>query len=158
MAISVVRRSLMIRFVRENIGLNALTRKQFINRHITDFANALYNADHNIRKTIVVVDGTYSYIEKSGNYKTLQQSYSVQFLEAGERQLPTERANEARIVTFQRWIVEAQNGHIKSIFHFLDGIIPKGHVLHLREFYLIAGTLINKYHNTLFSWREKLLN
>ncbi|KAL3287554.1 hypothetical protein HHI36_002022 [Cryptolaemus montrouzieri] len=31
----------------------------------------------NVPKAVVIVDGTYSYIEKSGNYRTLRQSYSV---------------------------------------------------------------------------------
>lgn len=71
-------------------------------------------------------------------------------MQLGERQLTTEEANKARIVTIQRWIVEARNGHIKSIFRFLDGIIPRAHVLHLRDFYLIAGAMINKYHELIF--------
>lgn len=58
-------------------------------------------------------------------------------------------ANAARLVTIQRWVVEARNGHIKSIFKFLDGIIHRAHVLHLRDFYLIAGGLINRYHDLI---------
>lgn len=76
MAISVVR-SLMIRFVPQHIGLNAITRQQFCEKHVTEFANELYNTDGNVRKAIVIVDGTYSYIEKSGNFRALRQSYSV---------------------------------------------------------------------------------
>lgn len=45
-------------------------------------------------------------------------------LPPGERQLNTEDANDSRIVTKSRWIVEARNGHIKSIFKFLQLMIP----------------------------------
>ena len=75
--ISAVRRSLYGRFVRENIDLAAITREQFIAQHVTPFANELYNDNPNEPKAVVCVDGTYSYIEKSGNYRSLRQSYSV---------------------------------------------------------------------------------
>ena len=75
--ISVVRRSLYQRFVQENIGLGAITREQYIARHVTPFANKLYNDHPDEAKAIVCIDGTYSYIEKSGNYRSLRQSYSV---------------------------------------------------------------------------------
>ena len=226
MLITRVRTSMMMRFVPENIGLQAITRAEYIAQHVTPFANALYNDNPDEPKAIAIVDGTYSYIEKSGNYRALRQSYSVhkgrhlvkpimvnapngyildiqgpyftdarnndasilihqfendindinewfqegdifivdrgyrdavQFLQnerynvhmppvnRGNQQLTTEMANRARMVTMQRWVVEARNGHEKSIYKFLDGLIPVAHVLHLREFYLICGSMINKY-------------
>lgn len=72
MAISIVRRSLMLRFVPQNIGLNSITRSEFCETHVTEFVNELYNNEPNIPKAIVIVDGTYSYIEKSGHYKCLR--------------------------------------------------------------------------------------
>ena len=197
MLISVVRRSMMIRFVPENIGLEAITRQQLIAEHVIPFANELYNDNPKALKAISIADGTYSYIEKSGNYRTMRQSYSVykgrhlvksvmmtapagyildihgpyfadgrnsdasilidqfgkdidninewfqngdiflvdrgyrdamQFLEnqrynvqmlpvieGNEHQLSTEMSNRARMVTMQRWVVEAGNGHVKTI-------------------------------------------
>ena len=38
MAISTVRESLMGRFVLENIGFGSITRQEFIENHVTDFA------------------------------------------------------------------------------------------------------------------------
>ena len=70
-------------------------------------------------------------------------------MEQNQRQLSTEMANRARMITMQRWVVEARNGHEKSIYRFVDGIIPRAHVLHLKEFYLIAGGLINRYRGPL---------
>lgn len=69
MAISTVRKSLMIRFVSQNIGLNAITREQYIQQHVTEFANTLYNEKENVRKVIACIDGTYSYIEIQAIFK-----------------------------------------------------------------------------------------
>lgn len=48
LAISSVRQSLMQRFVSTNIGLNAITRGDYVQRHVTDFANELYNPELHI--------------------------------------------------------------------------------------------------------------
>lgn len=77
MAITVVRQLLMKRFVPSNIGFAAITRQQYIERYVTDFTNALYNPEPNDRKAIAYIDGTYSKIEKSSNFRVLQQSYCV---------------------------------------------------------------------------------
>lgn len=45
-----------------------------------------------------------------------------------------------------RWIVEARNGHLQSIFKFFGKIINMQHAQNLNSFYLIAGALLNKYH------------
>ncbi|KAL3277915.1 hypothetical protein HHI36_013256 [Cryptolaemus montrouzieri] len=70
-------------------------------------------------------------------------------LVANQRQLKTEQANQARLITIQNWIVGSRNGHIKSVFKFLDGVIPRAHVLNLKDFYSITGVLINKYHEPI---------
>ncbi|KYN21785.1 hypothetical protein ALC57_05107 [Trachymyrmex cornetzi] len=71
------------------------------------------------------------------------------FLEKNQRQLTTEQANESRLVTKMRWVVEARNGHIKSIFKFLDKTIQIQHIPNLRDYYKIAGAIINRYHPPL---------
>lgn len=53
------------------------------------------------------------------------------------------------MITIQRWVVEARNGHIKNIFKFLNNIILTAHVVHLREFYMIAVAIINKYYSLI---------
>ncbi|CAB0030859.1 unnamed protein product, partial [Trichogramma brassicae] len=64
-------------------------------------------------------------------------------LQPGQRQLSTEDANTARIVTKTRWIVEARNGHIKTKFKYLDHD-TQVHVLpNIGDFYRIAGAIIN---------------
>lgn len=231
LAISTVRNSLMISFVPQNIGLGAITREQYIDRHVTEFANTLYNPDVANPTVIACIDGTYSFIEKSSNFKALRQSYSLHkgrhlikpalivapdgyildihgpyfsdarnndaamlrteferdagalrqwlgenailivdrgyrdilplldnlgidhkmpaFLQPNQRQLDTQEANDSRLITKSRWIIEARNGHIKSMFHFFKNTISLVHAIHLREFYLIAGAIINRYRQLI---------
>ncbi|XP_023311694.1 uncharacterized protein LOC111692151 [Anoplophora glabripennis] len=77
LAVGKVRTSLAMRFVPENIGTAAITREQFIARHVTPFANELYNNEPAVPKVIVVCDSTYAYIHKSSNFRILRQSYSL---------------------------------------------------------------------------------
>lgn len=65
------------------------------------------------------------------------------FLGPQQKQLFTEEANESRLVTKTRWIIETRNGHIKSMFKFFDHTIIMSHLHHLGEFYNIAGAIIN---------------
>lgn len=230
--IKIVRQSLLIRFVPQSIGYNAITRDDFINMHVTPFANELYNPNIDNRQAIVIVDASYTYMGKSSNFKSLRKSFSlhkkrhlvkpclivapdgyildihgpyfsdsrnndasilkVEFeenvagidqwfqvgdvflmdrgyrdsvpylqnkgmhckmpavLERGQRQLSTEAANESRIITKSRWIVEARNGHLKSIFKFFDGLLPMAHIIHLNDFLKIAGAIINRYHVNIY--------
>ena len=227
LAVAAIRQSLMLRFVPENIGLNAITRDQYIREHVTEFANVLYNPRPNNRVAITYIDGTYSYCHKSNNFRVLRQSFCRHkgrhlikpallvasdgyildihgpyfsdaqnndaamlqnewnndedlnnwfqegdvfvvdrgyrdiiptlenfglickmppLLEAGERQLSTEDANEARLITKTRWIVEARNGHLKSKFKYL-GNVQHIHILpNIGDFYRIAGAIINRYY------------
>ncbi|KAJ8685550.1 hypothetical protein QAD02_021343 [Eretmocerus hayati] len=225
LAMATARQSLMQRFVPTNIGFGSITREEFIQRHVTEFANVLYNPHPEEPQAILIIDGTYSYIFKSMNFRVLRQTYShhkgrhlakpalivgpdghivgVQdphfadarnndaamlredlgnedgpmrhwnragdiilvdrayrgiedlfeelglryhrpaFLEAGERQLSTQDANQSRIVTKMRWIVEARDGHIKSTCKFLNQMMQIQHIPHLGDFHRIAGAMIN---------------
>lgn len=77
LAISLVRKSLMLQFVPNNIGLYSITREDYIRNYVTPFSNVLYNPNLNESKAILIVDASYSYMEKSSNFKTLRQSFSV---------------------------------------------------------------------------------
>lgn len=46
-------------------------------------------------------------------------------------------------------IIEARNGYIKSMFKFFKNIILVVHAIHLRDFYLIAGAVINRYRQAI---------
>ncbi|CAB0042483.1 unnamed protein product [Trichogramma brassicae] len=75
LVIKEVRKSLMRRFVSENIGLRAITREQYMERHVTAFANHLYNPRPEEPVAIFYIDGTYKYCFKSTNFRSLRQTY-----------------------------------------------------------------------------------
>lgn len=59
LTIATVRKFLMQQFVPNNIGFKAITRQDYIARHVTEFANALYNPNPNVPKAIAYIDGTF---------------------------------------------------------------------------------------------------
>lgn len=67
-------------------------------------------------------------------------------LSSGKKQLTTEEANNSRLVTKTRFVVEARNGHIKSKFKFLRDTVPITHAPNIGDFYRIADAIINRYH------------
>ncbi|MCG7879800.1 MAG: transposase family protein, partial [Candidatus Thiodiazotropha endolucinida] len=75
-AIHSVRTALMTSFVPKHLGLSHIDRTDVINNHTTAFANVLFG-DSKSDVAIAVADGTYIYIEKSGNYSFQRRSYSV---------------------------------------------------------------------------------
>lgn len=66
-----------------------------------------------------------------------------------QHQLTTEEANSSRLVTKTRWIVEARNGHIKSIFKFFRDAVPMPQVPHIRDYIRITCAIINRYHEPI---------
>lgn len=68
------------------------------------------------------------------------------FLQRRERQFDAEVANTNRLITKIRWIVEARNGHLKSIFKHLGNTFNIQNARHLGDDYRICGAIINKYH------------
>ena len=75
-AIPSARAALMTSFVPKHLGLAHINRNEAISNHTTVFANVLFgNSKSDV--AITVADGTYIYIEKSGNYSFQRRSYSV---------------------------------------------------------------------------------
>jgi len=72
-------------------------------------------------------------------------------LKHGQRQLPTQDANDSRIVTKNHWIVEARNGHLRSVFKFLAQTINLQHAKNLNGFYRIAGAMVEVIRCIIFS-------
>lgn len=229
LAMKTVLHSLSMNFVPNNIGFGCITHENYVAQHITDFANELYNPRPNLeRPAIMIIDGTYAYLEKSSNFRELRQTYCVhkhehlvkpimivapdgyilsiqgpycsdyhnndarilidQFqrnledmenwiqpgdiflvdrgyrdavpflnqrqvhckmpmsLGNGQAQLTTEEANENRLITKSRWVVESRNGHLRSKFKFFDKTIEKAHISDLNKYLLVAGAIINRFH------------
>ena len=67
----------------------------------------------------------------------------------GQRQLCTEDANASRLITKSRWIVEARNGHLESIFEFLQNLMQLQHIENINDLYHIAAAIFNKYYSLI---------
>lgn len=64
------------RFVKENLGFGHITRETVIQQHTRPLAQTLFG-DAATQQAILVLDGTYIYINKSGNFKFQRQSFSL---------------------------------------------------------------------------------
>lgn len=71
------------------------------------------------------------------------------FLQQNQRQFTTMEANLSRIITKTRWVVEARNGHIKSIFKFFNDSLCMDHIVNIGDFYKIAAAVINRFHQPI---------
>ena len=75
-ALSTVRKALMATFVPDNLGFDHISRSSVITDHTRPLAQSLLG-DFGQLKAILVLDGTYIYIEKSGNFSFQRRSFSV---------------------------------------------------------------------------------
>ncbi|CAL8071538.1 unnamed protein product [Orchesella dallaii] len=71
------------------------------------------------------------------------------FLPKGQKQHTTEEANDSRLTTALRWVVESANGRLKRRWKFLDGIIENTHLPHLGDFVKIGCALLNAFFKPL---------
>ncbi|XP_033763920.1 uncharacterized protein LOC117345083 [Pecten maximus] len=69
------RSALIDNFVNKNLGFNHITHDNFCKDHTSSIAKELFTTNNN--QAVVVLDGTYIYIQKSGNYKFQRRSYSL---------------------------------------------------------------------------------
>ncbi|CAC5404606.1 unnamed protein product [Mytilus coruscus] len=74
-AISSARKYLVETFVPENLGFEHISRNNVINNHTRPLAQSLFG--DNTNPAILVVDGTYIYIQKSGNFQFQRRSFSM---------------------------------------------------------------------------------
>ncbi|CAH2092630.1 unnamed protein product [Euphydryas editha] len=221
--ISTVRDIMMSEFVPKYLGVDHVSREDFMKMHTRPFAKELFCP--NEEKVIVVADGTYIYIEKSGNYRFQRRTYSLHkgrplvkpmmivsttgyILEIlgpyfadgrnndasilksqlndssstlrswlreddiivvdrgfrdclsllqdmqlvakmpsflGSRQQHTdEEANESRLITSVRWVVEATNGLLKT-WKALGNVMANSHIPHIGDYVRIVAALCNAY-------------
>ena len=75
-AISSVRKALMKQFVPDNLGFQHITRQQVIDEHTRPLAQSIFG-DASNSQAILVLDGTYIYIQKSNNFLFQRRSYSL---------------------------------------------------------------------------------
>ncbi|CAC5392909.1 unnamed protein product [Mytilus coruscus] len=66
------------------------------------------------------------------------------FMKKGEKQMTTEDANDCRLVTKIRWVVESANARIKQ-WRYLDNVLPTNQVSHIGEYVCIVCAISNKF-------------
>ena len=76
--------------------------------------------------------------------------FTTVYLRKGMRQHTQTEANESRIVTKTRWIVETRNGHLKSVFRFFRDMIDIHHFLNIGDFFWIACAIINAFFPLIY--------
>ena len=74
-------------------------------------------------------------LEKTYNFKTMLPC----FLDKNMSQFTTQQANQSRIVTKMRWIIEAVIGILKNKYQALDGKLENKSLPHILEDFRIAG-------------------
>ncbi|CAG2245126.1 unnamed protein product [Mytilus edulis] len=75
-AISCVRQALVQNFVPQNLGFKHISHDDVVNQHTRPLAQTLFGDGTNTQ-AILVLDGTYIYIQKSGNFHFQRRSYSL---------------------------------------------------------------------------------
>ncbi|XP_061196000.1 uncharacterized protein LOC133204277 [Saccostrea echinata] len=75
--ISSVRSALAGKFVLENLGFQHITCSDVIQHHTRQIAQTLFGNSPAGNQAILVLDGTYIYINKSGNFHFQRQSFSL---------------------------------------------------------------------------------
>ncbi|XP_045781575.1 uncharacterized protein LOC123878448 [Maniola jurtina] len=213
-------------FVTRNLGINNITRAEIAARNLL-IPNGLFCAED--RKPIVIMDGTYLYVQKSSNYMYQKDTYSLHkyrnlmkpfiivccdgyivdvigpypattsdanimsnefsdetkplrqyfqpgdifildrgfrdclplleqnnysvhtpaSLQEGENQLSTLAANQSRMVTICRWVVEAVNSIFKQSFKLLRHEFFNVASRHAMTDFTVAAALINKFHQRI---------
>ncbi|WAR05939.1 hypothetical protein MAR_021308, partial [Mya arenaria] len=77
-AIATTRQTLKENFVRLNLGFNHISRQKVINQHTRQLARSLFvDEAGDSSRLILVLDGTYIYIQKSQNHHFQRRSYSM---------------------------------------------------------------------------------
>lgn len=74
-AVKTARRALMENFVPYHLGFQHVTREELIQDHTRPLAASLFGTSG--KEAILVLDGTYIYIEKSSNFHFQRRSYNV---------------------------------------------------------------------------------
>ncbi|XP_045173214.2 uncharacterized protein LOC123534842 [Mercenaria mercenaria] len=72
------------------------------------------------------------------------QVHMPSFLKKGQKQHSCEEANQNRLITKVRWVVESANGRLKQ-FKLLDKVISNNTIPFITDYLQITGALINKY-------------
>ena len=66
------RTSLMKHFVPKHLGSGHITHTEFVEKHTSTVAGSLFKSSQDSDEAILIVDGTYIYIQKSMDYSSIK--------------------------------------------------------------------------------------
>ena len=76
-AVTSCRMSLMKNFVPKNLGCGHISHNNFVENHTSTVAGSLFKSSQDADEAILILDGTYIYIQKSMDYLFQRKSYSM---------------------------------------------------------------------------------
>ncbi|CAF4484393.1 unnamed protein product, partial [Rotaria magnacalcarata] len=154
--INSARQAIVKSFVLGNLGFGHVTREDVIGRHTTTIARELMCGGDSTDTAIIIIDGTYLYIQHDilvvdrgfrdsiGVMKALGLQATMPSFLDGRRQFSAEEANKSRCITKIRWVVEAANRRLKQ-FKYFANTIQNSSLVYLESDMSIACALINHY-------------
>jgi hypothetical protein len=77
-----------------------------------------------------------------------------QLLKEGKKSFSTKEANDSRIVTMTRWIIEVVNGRLKLKFKFFRNVIAGSYAQKIPRFFRVAMAIINRFCPPIFTESE----
>ena len=74
-----------------------------------------------------------------------------EFIEKGNKQLLCEQANNSRLVTKCRFVIEVINGRLKSCFRYFDKVWSNKSLPHMIDDFRIAASIHNAFYKLIYS-------
>ncbi|CAF4095453.1 unnamed protein product [Rotaria sordida] len=149
------RAALMKHLIPKYLGFEHISRRTLIEQRTRPLAKILL-ADNNDDKAILVLDSTYVYrqIPQLASFSLGYKTYMPKFLNKKQNQFSTSEANENRLTTKVRWIVESTNGRIKQ-WRIFDKVMYNTLIPSIGDFFSIVCAIINRFTSTFISDTSK---
>ena len=158
-AIHSARQALMTDFVPQHLGFEHVSRAEIIENHTSAFARVMFKSNtENIQDwfeegDVLVVDRGFrdvaDLLEECG-IKT----HMPHFIGKSQKALSTEEANETRLVTKVRWVVESANGRIKQ-WKALSNVMPNSVIPYIGDYVRIICATCNAFKPPLLQTSEE---
>ena len=81
-------------------------------------------------------------------------SHMPHFLTKSQKQLSTEEANETRLVTKVRWVVESVNGRVKQL-KAVSNVMPNSQIPYIGDYIRIICSVCNAFRPVLLKNNEE---
>ncbi|XP_053388915.1 uncharacterized protein LOC128546094 [Mercenaria mercenaria] len=112
----------MAKFVPHNLGLQHISRQDLIERHTRQLATTLFtNGSGDSSRLILVLDGTYIYIQKSQNHHFQRRSYSIHKGRPLVKPMVIVTTTGYYLTVVGPYLSDGKNSDAKILNHILNG-------------------------------------